>query len=142
MKTLAFTIATAIATLASSIVSANENEKNIKDASAENIVEYYIDASTHGQPLYINEILADEFQLSTTNQNKATKFNKKQVVKHFNNLEGIKHQCETTYQFIEKGAGYSIAKINHQFDNFDRTEYVAINHTADGWKIQRIDVAY
>ncbi|MFZ4262224.1 nuclear transport factor 2 family protein [Sphingobacterium sp. HJSM2_6] len=142
MKTLATLIATALLTLISQFVKAEEKPEPVKFFKVENIIDHYLEATLHGNVELVDYLFTTDFYQSTPNNRSKESINKKSLIKYLKSLKGIKINCKSSYQFVEKNEDCSIVRIKTEFDTFERNDYVTICNGDDGWKISSVVVTY
>ncbi len=136
MKTLK-TIIPAIALLfAFNFVKAadKDNEKLTKNYT----VNTYVDAITLGKLEGLNEILDNNTKFCVLQGKKVMNYSKTEVLEHLGNLKNIKQNCTTTTTLVEDNAEVAVLKVDMQYANFTRSNYVTIANTGNGWKITNV----
>ncbi len=142
MKTLITLIASAVFTLATYTLSAANLPDPLKFAKVETIVDHYIDATVNGETELLDYLFTNDFSQSTPNNKNKEMLSKNQMMKHLKSLKNVRYACDTDVQFVEKNEDCSIVKVTKYFSNFKRVDYVTMCNTEDGWKINKVLVAY
>ncbi|MVZ67084.1 hypothetical protein GQF61_14575 [Sphingobacterium sp. DK4209] len=142
MKTLITLIATAVFTFLTSTLSAANMPDPLKFAKVETIIDHYINATVKGDTELLNYLFTEDFTQTTPNKQNKEKHNRKEVINHLKTLKNVEFSCDTDVEFIEKNDDCSIVKITKSFANFQRIDYVTMCNTEEGWKINKVLVAY
>lgn len=141
MKTLKKSILTlSFLLVACFLVKADSPKKAGKNAN--DVLIKYIENTTAGQGYEFKDLLADDFKQYVDCEKKELNYDKKQFIKYLKSFENIVFDCTTDYLVIEETKDFVIAKVDMQFANFTKTNYVTLSNTNEGWKITNISVKY
>ena len=142
MKTLINLIITSILVLATMFAEATERPEPVKFFKAESIIDHYLDATQHGNTELVDHLFTSDFYYSTPNNRSKESLNRKAMTTYLKSLKGVKLDCTSTYQFIEKNDDCSIVKVTTEFEKFKRNDYITLCNSKDGWKISNVIVTY
>lgn len=118
-----------------------EKEK-LNSAIIENVVDAYINTTVKGDVTYINELFAETFtQRFNTDYDQPT-LSRSSYIKQLKNQKGITFQCDSKYEIVEQVGKYSLVKVNLDFVNFTRTDYVTLIDNDSGWEIAEVNTVY
>lgn len=140
MKTTIATIATAFIMMTSFSSFAAKKVNPLKDLNSMNIIATYLEAATTGSIEYNKFLFSEDFEYRNTVNN--TCYNKKTYTNYLKANEGLKFNCETTYEILDESGKACVAKAIMKFDNFTRIDYITLNHSQDGWKVSKVVTTY
>jgi hypothetical protein len=112
----------------------NDNGKLTKNYA----INTYIDAMTRGKLAGLNDVLDQSAAFNMVRGKQVLSFGKKQMLDYFQSNKNVEQQCTTSTTVVENNAGIAIVKVDMKFENFTRSNYVTIAHTANGWKITNV----
>jgi hypothetical protein len=112
----------------------NDNGKLTKNYA----INTYIDAMTRGKLNGLNDVLDQSAAFNMVRGKQVLSFDKKQMLDYFKTNKNIEQQCTTSTSVVESNAGLAIVKVDMKFENFTRSNYITIAHTANGWKITNV----
>jgi hypothetical protein len=98
----------------------------------------YIDAMTRGNLHGFNDVLDKSATFNMVRGKQVLSFGKNQMLDYLQTNKNTELQCTTNTSVVESNAGIAIVKVDMKFDNFTRSNYVTIAHTANGWKITNV----
>lgn len=140
MKRTILTIATTVMLAFTFSAFATEKSNPLKDMNTANLVSYYLEATTLGSVDFNKYLFADDFQYSNTVNN--TVISKRQYLAFLKSQKGLKFNCETNYQILDQSGQSCIAKAIMKFENFTRIDYITMNQSIDGWKVNKVVTTY
>ncbi len=144
MKTLKITLATTLLIVAGFLAKADHHTTVRADdkLSATFAIQAYIDAFSHGKPAELNNVLDKNVKWSLRRGNNILTYNKAEILQTAKNQEGVEQNCRTNYSVIENLPGQIIVKMNAEYSNFTRTNYLTMMQTAQGWKITSVSSVF
>lgn len=136
------TLKTIILGLAAVLTFGAASAKPIHTANEKTSVNYavtaYVNAVMHGQNAALSEVLDNNFKLSMLRGKTMISCNKAELLDFLKTTENIQQDCKSTVTVNESNADITVVKMNMQYKNFVRTNYVTLANTADGWKITNV----
>lgn len=140
MKTLKTTVLTFSLLVACVLVKAELPNKSSKNANG--VLDAYVESVTKGNIQDVEELLGDDFKQYVNGDKKSLNFNKRQFMRQLTLSEDYAMNCTADYSFMEKKENFVIAKVDMKYPGFTKTDYLTMNHTAEGWQITSISVHY
>jgi hypothetical protein len=100
----------------------------------------YVDAIAHGKLEGLSEILDNNTKFCVLQGKKnVLNYSKAEMLEYMNsNLKNIEQLCTTTTSLVEDNSEVTVLKVDMQYTNFLRTNYVTIANTGNGWKITNV----
>ncbi|RCH54250.1 hypothetical protein DJ568_13210 [Mucilaginibacter hurinus] len=112
----------------------NDNGKLTKNYA----ISTYVDAITLGKVDGLSEILDNDTKFCVLQGKKVTNYGRTEMLNHLAGLKNIKQACTTTTTLVEDNSEVTVLKVDMQYANFVRSNYVTIAKTGDGWKITNV----
>lgn len=140
MKTTIATIATAFIIMTSFSSFATEKINPLRNLNSANIISTYLDAATEGSNMFNKFLFSEDFEYRNTANDKC--YNKKTYTRFLKANEGLKFNCETTYEILDESGRACVAKAIIKFPTFIRIDYITLNHSQDGWKVSKVVTTY
>lgn len=140
MKTTIGAIATAFIMMISFNSFAAEKINPLRNLNSTNIISTYLDAATAGSTTFNNFLFAEDFEYRNTANDKC--HNKKTYTLFLKANEGLRFNCETTYEILDECSKACVAKAIIKFPTFTRIDYITLNHSQDGWKVSKVVTTY
>lgn len=142
MKTFKTTILTlSLLLVATLFVKADLPNKNAKK-TVDYVINHYIQGITHGKISVFADLLDNDFKQLTTFNKKTVTVNKKQFIESLKFLKDIEQNCTSSFTIVEDNDGMIIYKIELQYPDFVKTNYLTLANVGDDWRITNITVAY
>ncbi|MBW4888157.1 nuclear transport factor 2 family protein [Mucilaginibacter sp. HMF5004] len=144
MKTLTTTILALVIVLSFGAAKADgsNNTVNSNNANAKLSVDYaintYVNAVTMGDVKDVNNILADNLKYSIEGSNKKMVYNKEQTYLAFLEDADTIQDCITTTTVNNPTPDIAVVKVEMQYVDCIRTNYVTMSNTTQGWKVTNI----
>lgn len=142
MKNLTKTIALACVLFVSSVNVFASTDKGLNNAIVDNVVDAYINSTVYGETAYVNELFSNNFNQKFNGGSKQKAIQKNAYIQFLKQNKGVKYNCETSFEWVEKGKDYSLAKVSLDFGDFKRIDYVSVSMQQDGWKIDEVNSVY
>ena len=146
MKNLTKTFAIAALLFVSSVnvfaAEIKDDKKILNKAVAENVVDEYINSTVKGNTLFIDEIFNNDFSHKVNAGNKQQVVKKAAYLKFLKENKGSEYNCDVNYDFVEKNANYSLARVTLDFGKFKRVDYVSMHMDQGQWKIDEVNSVY
>ena len=98
----------------------------------------YVDAVTNGKVEGLEAVIDKNTKFCVMQGKTMVSYSKAQVMAHLTNIKNIKQACTTTTTLVEDNSEVAVLRVDMQYENFTRTNYVTIAHTGDGWKITNV----
>ncbi|MBD1428189.1 MULTISPECIES: nuclear transport factor 2 family protein [Sphingobacterium] len=140
MKKTLSTIATAFLMIVSLSSFANVNINPLKEKDSKAIMVTYVEAIVLGSDVYNKYLFTEDFEYQNTANN--DKFSRKQYLKFLKDTRGLKFDCQTDYQILDEVGKSCVAKATMKFENFTRVDYITMQKTKDGWKVNKVVTTY
>ncbi|MEO6148866.1 MAG: hypothetical protein ABIP28_01840 [Mucilaginibacter sp.] len=134
MKTLKTIIPVIALLLAFNIVKADDNGKLTKTYA----VNTYVEAVTNGKLEGFSEVLDNNTKFCVLQGKKVINYSKTEMLDYLGSLKNIKQVCTTTTSLVEDNSEVTVLKVDMQYENFVRSNYVTIANTGNGWKITNV----
>jgi hypothetical protein len=144
MKTLTTTILALVILLSFGAAKADgtNNGANNTNTNAKLSVDYavntYVNAVTVGDVKDINNILGDNLKYSIERGDKKMVYNKQQTAEAFVEDADVQQDCVVTTTVSNSNPDVTIVKVELQYVDCIRTNYVTMTNSAQGWKITNI----
>lgn len=140
MKKIILTVVTLFTLAFSFNASAIEAFNPLKDVNAMKIALTYVEAITLGNTEFNKYLFTSDFEyrIAATDQvhNRAT------YLKYLKGNQGLKYNCETSYEILDQTGPTCMAKATMKFEKFTRVDYITLLQTQDGWKINKVVTTY
>ncbi|RYG06379.1 MAG: hypothetical protein EOO07_29140 [Chitinophagaceae bacterium] len=133
MKTLKTIIPVIALIFAFNIVKADDGK-----LTKNNAVNTYIEAVTNGKLEGLNEVLDNNTKFCVLQGKKVMNYGKTEMLEYLGGLKNIKQTCTTTTSLVEDNSEVTVLKVDMQYTNFVRSNYVTIANTGNGWKITNV----
>ena len=137
MKTLKSLFAALALVVVCSVAKASD-DADIAKLSKDNAITSYINAMTAGNMKGFNEVLDSTVKFSMLRGKDVVSFTKSDMLEFMNSNSGIKQTCNTTATVVENTGDVTVVKVDMQFKDFTRTNYVTVANTGKGWKITSV----
>jgi len=107
------------------------------------VLNKYIDCTSKGKIENFSKLLDNSFKIHINYNGKIQTYNKKEIVKFMKETENLLHNCNSTYTLVESNANFSIAKVEMEYPNFTRTDYITMRNNIDNeWIITNVFITY
>lgn len=116
----------------------NKKEKKTVDY----VINHYIQGITHGETSDFADLLDKDFKELTTFNKKTACINKRQFLEILNVTKNIDQNCTSSYSVVEDNDCMIIYKVEFQYPEFIKTNYLTLANEGDDWRITNITVAY
>ena len=136
MKTLKSIVLGLALLVVTSVVKADEPVA-IK-ISKNHAISTYINAMTQGKNNGLKDVLDQTAKFSSLRGNKVVSFDKADMLKYADQNQNIQQACTTTITEVENNSDLAVVKVDMQYNNFTRTNYVTMANTGEGWKITNV----
>lgn len=140
MKRIITTMATLIALALSISASAKPPVNPLRTHNAKKIALAYVEALTTGNITLNKFLFADNFAYENSANNQVS--SKNAYLNFLKDTQGLQYNCKTTYEILDQTGPTAIAKAIMQFENFTRVDYITIQQTEDGWKVNKVVTTY
>ncbi|MFD1768669.1 nuclear transport factor 2 family protein [Sphingobacterium suaedae] len=140
MKKTLTSIATALIMITSFSSFAAEKTNPLKYVASNKIIETYLAATTFGSIDFNNFLFTTDFEY--TNSANGDRFNKLQYTDFLKAHKGIRYDCTTSYEILDQTGKACMAKVTMKFNTFTRIDYITLNNTAEGWKVNKVATTY
>jgi hypothetical protein len=138
MKTLKITLATLIISLSLGALNAKADDGHAANTSANSTINSYMDAIVHGKTAGLDGIFDNTVKFTMLRGEKLVSFNKAETLAYLKTTNGVEQNCLTTATITESNTDLNVVKVDMQYTNFTRTNYVTLINTAQGWKITNV----
>lgn len=101
------------------------------------VVKIYIDATTSGNVIKLNNVLADELEFYIQRGDYVNTLNKNQLIDYLKNDATSDASVKTTTTVMQGDDNSSVIKIEFKYDGYSRTDEVTLYKTR-GWLITNI----
>jgi hypothetical protein len=137
MKTLNSLLFVAILFLSTIAAKAADGPVPVKKAklSQSYAVNTYVNAISQGKLAGLDNVIDASAKFSLMRGDKVLCFDKEQIMKFMNANADVKQDCTTTTTMVENNPDYTVVKVDMQYENFTRSNYVTLTNTGIGWKI-------
>ena len=95
----------------------------------------YLDAVTRGKMEGLTEVIDPTAKFSVLQHKQLVSYNKKEMMDYLSKIKNIEYDCTSTTSLVENNTDIAVVKVDMQFKNFVRSNYVTIANTGNGWKI-------
>lgn len=118
-------------------------ETNIERLNtADGALNLYVETVTQGQTSYANELFSEQFRQTTSNQSKAIRHNKQEVVAFLKGNKNIKQNCTTNYDILEASTSYALARVEMKYEGFSKIDLVSLSMENGSWKVDQVISSY
>lgn len=98
----------------------------------------YVDAVTRGKLQGLNDVVDQNAKFSLLSGKKILSYTRDQVFESLKLNKNVEEDCTTSTSIMESNSDIAIVKVDMQFDDFVRSNYVTIANTGKGWKITNV----
>ncbi len=99
------------------------------------VINTYVSAMTQGDLTGINAVLDKGATFSMLQANKVVNISKDDMLAFLKSTQGVQQDCVTTSSVIESNANNSVVRVDMQYGEHVRSNYVTMVNTENGWKI-------
>jgi Putative lumazine-binding len=142
MKTLVKTFAAAALIAVSTFAMAAEGpgaiaaKTNVNLSTADLALDHYVAVTTEGAATGVEQLFAEDFNQKIQTNN-AQSNSRSEVIKSLKKQKGEKLNCRVSTDIIEESADYMVAKVTLKFENFTKTDLVALERVGNDWKVSK-----
>lgn len=101
-------------------------------------VNTYIDAVTRGKLEGFVDVLDGSTKFSMLRGKQVLSFSKEDMVKYLQQNKDIEQMCTTSTSIVESNPDLTVVKVDMQYENFVRCDYITMANTGNGWKITNV----
>lgn len=117
-----------------------ENNSPVRHVISDKIIISYLDIVTVDNMDTHEYIFAADFEyFNTANGGRCYK---KQYVDFLKAQQGVKHDCQTSYEILDQGGRICMAKATMKFKTFTRVDYITLTNDTAGWKVSKVVTTY
>ena len=98
----------------------------------------YVEAVTNGKIDALAGVVDKTARFCIRQGKTMMSYSKAQVMAHLTQLKNIKQACITTTTLVEDNSEVAVLRVDMQYENFTRSNYVTIALTGEGWKITNV----
>jgi outer membrane translocation and assembly module TamA len=102
----------------------------------------YIDAMTHGKLNDLSQVIDPSATFTIQRGDDVLSFTKNQIIDDLKSQANIDQECTTTNQVVDEGTNKIVVKVDMNFAQFTRSNYVTIVNTGKGWKITNVNSVF
>jgi len=106
--------------------------------SQDYVVYTYINAMAHGNISGIDEVLDKNVKFNMVRGKNIISIGKNDILAYFKDIQNVSQNCTVTTSVVEGNADYTVVKVDMQYPDFVRSNYVTIANTANGWRITNV----
>ncbi|GAA3970629.1 nuclear transport factor 2 family protein [Mucilaginibacter dorajii] len=135
------TLKSIIASLALIIVcgAAQANVKVEGDNLTRNFaINTYVDAMTRGKVAGFGDVVDQSAKFNLLRGKNVLSFSKSEMIESIKANKNTEQNCTTSTTIMESNSDMAVVKVDMQFDDFVRTNYVTVANTGKGWKITNV----
>ena len=133
MKKLKLFFAAVILLINYNVVKAANNDEGMLTKT--HAINTYVNAMTRGKLDGMAEVIDPSAKFNMMQGNHVGSYGKKQMLDFLSSVKNIEQNCTTSTSVFESNANITIVRVDMQFSNFVRSNYVTIANTGKGWKI-------
>lgn len=133
MKTLKSLLFAALLMMSTVVVKADEPDavKLTKSYA----INTYVSAVSLGKLAGLQDVVDANAKFSMLRGKQLLTFNRADILTFMTKNANIKQDCTTTATVVESNADITVVKVDMQYTNFVRSNYVTLANTGNGWKI-------
>jgi hypothetical protein len=106
-------------------------------------IDVYVDAVSRGKLDGFSDVIDPSAKFTTLRGNKKLiSYTKSEMIDFLNKIKNVEENCTTSSTIIENTPDMVVVKVDMQFENFTRCNYVSIANTGNGWKIINVYSVY
>ena len=98
----------------------------------------YVNAMTRGKLDGLNDVLDRSVKFSMLRGKEMLSFDKKEMLGYMQKSKNVNQACTTSTTVVENTGDSSVIRVDMQFDNFVRSNYLTVANTGNGWKITKV----
>jgi hypothetical protein len=98
----------------------------------------YVDAVTRGKLQGLNDVVDQNAKFSLLSGKNILSYTRDEVFASLKLNKDVEEDCTTSTSIMESNADIAVVKVDMQFENFVRSNYVTIANTGKGWKITNV----
>ncbi|WP_312748110.1 nuclear transport factor 2 family protein [Sphingobacterium multivorum] len=138
VKTFAAAALIAVSTfaMAADEPGAKATKTNVNLSTADFALEHYVAVTTEGESAGVEQLFAEDFNQKIQASN-AQSNSRSEVVKSLKKQKGEKLNCTISTNIIEESADYMVAKVTLKFEDFTKTDLVALERVGNDWKVSK-----
>ncbi|MBS7564190.1 nuclear transport factor 2 family protein [Mucilaginibacter sp. Bleaf8] len=136
MKTLKSLLFAALLMVSTLVVKADE--PNAVKLTKTYAINTYISAVSQGKMQGLNDIVDANAKFSMLRGKQLLTFDKADVLNFMVKNANVKQECTTTASVVESNTDITVVKVDMQYNNFVRSNYVTLANTGNGWKITNV----
>ncbi|WDF54569.1 nuclear transport factor 2 family protein [Mucilaginibacter sp. KACC 22063] len=135
MKTLKSVVLGICLLLACSVVKANNIVKEDKTASPYFAINTYVDAVSLGKVEDLDLVVDKSAKFSMLRGKDILSYDKDQMLGFLKANKGIEQTCTVKTSVVSNNADVTVVKVDMQYADFLRSNYITVSNTGSGWKI-------
>ena len=101
-------------------------------------VNTYVNAMTRGKLDGFNDVLDKSAKFSMLRGKQVLNFDKKEMMQYMQKGKNVSQECTTSTIIVESNDDTAVIRVDMQYDNFVRSNYLTIANTGSGWKITKV----
>ncbi|TWR27345.1 nuclear transport factor 2 family protein [Mucilaginibacter pallidiroseus] len=101
-------------------------------------VNTYVNAMTRGKLDGFNDVLDKSARFSMLRGKQVLNFDKKEMMQYMQKGKNVSQACTTSTSIVESNDDAAVIRVDMQYDNFVRSNYLTIANTGNGWKITKV----
>lgn len=101
-------------------------------------VNTYVNAMTRGKLDGFNDVLDKSAKFSMLRGKQVLNFDKKEMMQYMQKGKNVSQACTTSTSIVESNDDTAVIRVDMQYDNFVRSNYLTIANTGSGWKITKV----
>jgi hypothetical protein len=136
-----------IFTLAFAMIFANMATKAVQlapdqAAIVKNTVNKFLAAFCHGETKEFSGLLDEDVKFTTTRGDKVISFTKSEMLESLSKVGKVQQNCKTDYSIVETLPHQVVVKVDMNYENFTKENYLTLMESEDGWKITQVSSSF
>jgi hypothetical protein len=138
MKTLKSITIAACLFMTVGFAKANTKLNDDNALSPDNAVNTYVDAVSHGKTEGLSKVIDQSAKFSILQGKNILSFSKADMMAFVKQNKDVEQACTTKTSVVESNNDMTVVKVDMQYADFVRTNYVTLTNTGNAWKITNV----
>lgn len=117
---------------------ANNKLNDDNAASPNNAVNTYVDAISHGKAEGLSQVIDKSAKFSILQGKNILSFSKADMMAYVKENKNIDQACTISTSVVESNNDMTVVKVDMQYTDFVRSNYVTLTNTGNGWEITSV----
>lgn len=109
--------------------------------SKKEVLDIFMNASTHGKMDKFESVLANDVEFSIQRGDNTVRAHKNEIVSFYKASENVDQACKCTSTTLKDTEDKMVVKIEMKYADYTRTNLVTIKNVSGNWKITKVETS-